>query len=452
MLTTTRTKAILLLASLTLVSGPLRAEERKLEQIGLRLETDKLFQKRLENPDRVELRHPYIATEWWWHFLRKYGKRMEENVELPPSEGPYEDKRPVLFYLTPLEFGDHLAWSGAGLTIRSMRYLREEKRVETVLSLAYRAAVTVSFPASVEEFRTVLLLHKALRLRILFSCRSESVKGFSVEGDDWLELKATGPMELEARDMLKPLFTREKDLQVRPFSPRSLIDAPKLGTPDAGQGDESEKDAVDDEIARETQDAEARRDPAFGVGVPEKPVRMLLGMEACKHLSYSEGMQPFRRGWILKDAFPKLSPTYDKYEYARPLPNVIALCEHTGTPSSMTLTLKEPLPPGLYKVSLMTTPYRCRKLNNIVHLKLGDDEVETAWLLGQPPWVAAPGLRTTVPTRKLTITAIQAGSGSRHEAPPYPRWWIAIGRVYITNVLDDPPGGVKPKEEEENGE
>lgn len=427
-------------------ASPALAQSRKpIEQIGLRTPCGELFRQELEHAKTIKLRHPYVATEWWFHFLREYGSRVEEGVEIPPSEGPYEDKRPISFYLMPQEFADQLAWAGAGLSIQSLRYLGEQKRIEAVATLAYQAAATISFEASVAEFRQVLLLFKALRLRMLFSCHVRHVKGVMEEGVGWLELEVVGPKAIEVRDLLTPLFSRDRDIQVAPFNPRSVLKRPKLESTVDAHGAGGKEDELLETLEKESEAAGAAKDPAYGVGVPKTPVRMMLEMDACKHLPYSEGLQPFRRGWILKDAFPRLSSTYDKYEYARPLPEVIAICEHPGVPSSMTLTLREPIPPGLYNLSLMTTPYRCRKLNNILRVRLGDDEVETAWLLGRPPWRTVPGLRTTIPAKALTITAVQAGSGSRHEAPPYYRWWVAVGRVYLTNVLDEPPGGPRPE-------
>ena len=116
-------------------------------------------------------------------------------------------------------------------------------------------------------------------------------------------------------------------------------------------------------------------------------------------------------------------------------------------PATVTKTLDEPLPPGLYKVAMRTTYYRSRFVDSILRIKLGDAEVETCYWYpgltfggGPSDWILVPALRTSVPAGKLTITALQVGGGDRSQAPPYYRRWIAFDRFFITNVMHDQNG------------
>ncbi len=367
------------------------------EEIGLRGNYQENLKKTLENPALVDLRHPGLAYYWGEQFLVDFLGGAARKGK--PASGAFPDQRPVRFHFLPKEMSEQLAVKNiGGLTLLSIRYRPESGRVEFPLLITAETPLLLSFPASAGEYRELLTLYKEQRLRLRLTGRIKEVRGVLVEKVPRAELEFITP-GVEVLDLLTPKFARSNGVSAVPMPADYQVVEPEA------------------------------------VAGPKSPVRMRFAPDAFD-LPYSEGMQPFRRGWILKDAFPR-----HRYETAEIPHGVIAVCEHPGLPASMTLRFEKPLPPGTYKISIETPYYRNRDFDNILRFRLGEEEVETAYRFGgRLPWALVPALRITRPARELTVTAVQAGGGGLSEAPPYYRYWIAIAQLFITNDLNELDG------------
>ncbi|OPZ93442.1 MAG: hypothetical protein BWY73_00322 [candidate division TA06 bacterium ADurb.Bin417] len=374
------------------------------EEIGLRGDYQANLKKTLENPELVDLRHPGLAYYWGEQFLVEYLGGVTRKGK--PASGAFADQRPVRFLFMPREISEQLGVKQiGGLTLLSIRYRPETGRVEFPLLITAETPLLLSFPASAGEYRELLTLYREQRLRIRLTSRIKEIRGVLVDKVPRAELEFVSP-GVEVLDLLTPKFTRSAGVSVVPRPADYQVTEPEA------------------------------------VAKPKTPVQLRFSPDAFD-LDYSEGMQPFRRGWILKDAFPR-----HRYETADIPYGVIAVCEHPGVPASMTLKFEKPLPAGTYKIAFETPFYRNRDFDNILRFRLGEEEVETAYRFGgRLPWVVAPALRINKPARELTVTAVQAGGGGLSEAPPYYRYWIAISQLFITNDLNDIDGKPTPQPE-----
>lgn len=413
----------------------------EVEILGVRGDYESAFEQILKDEAAIEIRHPGIARLWGRKFLFQYGFDDGATInseKIPISQGPYTDQRAVVFALLPKALADQASYkrSTRGVSIESISYNTKEKRFGARVVLCAvgvtRTSGALSFPCDLEEYRRIVALNRELRVRMRLTMRIHAVEGISDISGVVLALSVS-ELKVQVFDMLEPILERAEDVR--------FVSDRKTGLSDTPGGKDLNLDLGGDSRERTTDSASPAAATATGEGnTVEQAMRLTFGPDELEGLSYSEGLQPWRRGWFLKEGWPG---------HKAP---VIAVCSHVTLPATATKGLTKPLPPGTYKVSMRTMYYRSRFFDSIVRIRLGDDEVETCYWYpnysdnaGPRDWVLSPALRIAAPADRITITAIQIGGGDRSQAPPYFRRWIAFDRFFITNVMADTNGDLLAK-------
>jgi len=419
----------------------------EVEMLGVRGDYESAFKQILRDEAAIHIGHPGIARLWGREFLFQYGFDDGATInseKIPISRGPYTDQRPVVFTLLPKALADQASYkrSTRGVSIESISYNTKEKRLGARVVLCAvgvtRTSGTLSFPCSLEEYRRLTALDRELRIRMRLTMRIHAVEGLSDISGVVLAITVS-ELKVHVFDLLEPIFDRAADVRFVLDRKTGLSDTPggkDLDLDLGGDPGESTKDSDEPAEAIDTEE----RGPASPI------VRLTFGPHELEGLPYSEGLQPWRRGWFLKEGWPGNKAP------------VIAVCSHVKLPARVTKRFAKPLPPGTYKFSMRTMYYRSRFFDSIVRIRLGNGEVETCYWYpnysdsaGPRNWVLSPALRITAPAGKITIAAIQIGGGDRSQAPPYFRRWIAFDRFFITNVMADTNGDLlaRTKKEEE---
>ncbi len=353
------------------------------------------------------LNHPAVALLWGDEYLAPFGRNAETGRPAPRS-GRYAGAAPVAWLLTPEPLAAQLGYKeDGGLRIDSITFDAARNQIRLAFTLYQsgdlRAAVDVAASATRDEAETLQRLQDALRLRLRLKGRITTVTGENAAKGINLHC-AIDDATISASDLGVEVLSTRTATCTRPVAPSAHESAKALA------------DAPPDALSLEEDGAHA-----LWATTIELPVH------AATDIPYAEGMQPFRRGWYLRDAFPP-------HKYDQPsTTGIIAVCEHTGLPATLTIPLSKPLPPGSYRVALSKIYLRARMFDTILHIQLGDETVETAYYFGGGgPWILAPAIRTGVVANEVRITAIQIGIGGRAEAPPYFRRFFATEMIRIT--------------------
>jgi len=428
-------QSVLLLLGLIACTSHLAAE---VEMLGVRGDYASAFEKVLEDKEALEIRHPAMARLWGEKFLFQYGfddGAKLNSKKIAVSAGPYSDDRPVTLVLLPKPLADQAGYKRSirGVSVESLTHDPKAKRLTMRVLLCAegltRASGTLSFACDQETYRRFMFLYRALRLRIRLSMRVRAVEGNPDINGIFLVLAVSEP-KVAVLEMFRPIVAQAQEVSFVPDRQTDPLEMPGGARIDLGAGGGLEVKTTESAPGSAVQSR-----GSFGQAKAEKVVRLTFGAGKLDGLPFSEGLQPWRRGWFLKDGWPGHPAA------------VIAVCSHMKLPASTGMAFPKPLPAGLYKVALRTTYYRSRFFDNILRVKMADAEAETCYWFrgfsdnaGPSDWVLVPALRTTGPADRITITALQIGGGDRSQAPPYFRRWVAFDRFFITNVMADVNG------------
>lgn len=368
--------------------------------------------------DIVEINHPAIARLWGTEFLDQFAISPDTGKPLPKS-GKYTDARKLKFLLTPFPLAAQMGYKEeGGAQIREVRHNGKQVELDVVLYVneGIVAPVTVITETTEKDFKIIHNLFEALRLRVVLEGKLEKVEGENTP--DGLRLHC------KINDARASFFDLDK-----PVTPELVAYCRKK---EARSGHERAmsisgvSDKEDNVLAGLEEDGQK--------GTKDKTVsgiNILTDVRNAIGLPYAEGLQPFRKGWYLRDSFPQ-----HNYDFTESQTGVIACCEHTSVPATMTIRLESELPPGVYKVFLSRIYFRSRMFDTILQIQLGDDSVETAYFFGGTGnWLCAPALQTTVPASDLNIRIVQIGIGGRAEAPPYFRRMFATEQIFISSNI-----------------
>ena len=410
----------------------------EVEMLGVRGDHASAFERVLANKELLEIRHPALARLWGDKFLFPYGLDNGAKLnarKIPVSAGPYSDGRPVTFLLLPKPLADQAGYKRSirGVSIESLSHDPEAKRLTAQVLLCAegptRASGMLSFSCGRESYQRILFLYRALRLRIRMSLRVRAVEGNPDVNGIFLVLAVSEP-KATVLDLSAPIVAQAQEVRFVSDRQTDPLQVPGGARIDLGAGGGLEVETTETIPGTAV---ESRESPVEAK--PGKVIRFVFGAHQLDGLPFSEGLQPWRRGWFLKDGWPGHPAT------------VIAVCSHMKLPASTGTAFPKPLPPGLYKVALRTTYFRSRFFDSILRVRMADAEAETCYWFrgfsdsaGPSDWVLVPALRTTRPADRITITALQIGGGDRSQAPPYFRRWVAFDRFFITNVMADVNG------------